>query len=156
MFNKFNSSVIGLINVLFVYTYAVAWICSSFSNVKFFETATVNIVYYNNIVRCSWPVRINSKVLVPESVRIPDFDVSASSTTEIVTLADHIQLMLLRRGLAKYQSAILGLYFTVESLYLTCIFQHFEHIFISLLTVVKLTYDRNYISVVRLICMHDW
>lgn len=55
IFNKFIFSVLGLINVLFVYTYAVAYICSSFSNVKFFESA-VNIVYYNNIVRCSWPV----------------------------------------------------------------------------------------------------
>lgn len=48
---------------------------------------------------------MNSKVLVPEIVRIPD--VSASSATEIVTLAGRIQPMLLKRGLAKYPSAIL-------------------------------------------------
>lgn len=50
---------------------------------------------------------MNSKVHVPEIVRIPDFNVSASSATEIVTLAGRIQPMLLKRGLAKYPSAIL-------------------------------------------------
>lgn len=47
--------------------------------------------------------------------KLYDFIVSASATTEIVTLADRLKLILLKRGLAKYPSAILGLSFTVDS-----------------------------------------
>lgn len=75
---------------------------------------------------------MNIKFLVPEIVRIPDFNVSASSATEIVTLAGRIQPMLLKRGLAKYPSAILWLSLTVDSnfvinLYFSALRTFFHH-----------------------------
>lgn len=72
MFTKLLFSLLGLIEVLCVYTNTGAKSCSSFSYLKFVAYAKRNVVHY--ICRGTRHVRIKNKVLVPRLKRIPEYN----------------------------------------------------------------------------------